>query len=1002
MSDCIICCNSADLFMYGECEHPMCLTCGLRIRFLGGSNECPVCRQEMRTCVVVDGARTVQDHSDFVTEKRFESRGIKFQSNELLRKAKHVLSCRCFICCKGETDFADFDGLRAHMQRKHELFYCEICVANILRFPFEFVCYSREQLALHRRVGTSDDKSQRGHPLCEFCDIRYLDDDQLYRHLRLDHFFCHLCEATGINKFFADRQHLVNHFRNRHHLCEEGRCRDEPLGVAFAHEIDLQYHRATEHASGADRGKVRLVHAMGVDVQQRRYGRQDDSWGYSVESLERIPIVPNPVPTFTMDTADFPALGGSQKGAASSSESRLPSWIKHRSLDSYSLDDFPELGRQQQSGGADNRENTAKTKRYSPFDVTEGRATSSTKGNERISINHSNLSSAPSTSAASLGVGHFGQPASHPAVTKGQVGPLVSRAGKCGFTDADDFPELPSSKTLSKEAVSISVGWKQVQVGKKGSRSAVEGSSKPSDQTKPRQPTSQKDSSGAVSSKVEQKKLKSGPTKLVNSAVSFEDAFPALGSSSVINKATSSGRWISPVSNGKQVNKKGLSQQLLPKKTMSTNDDDYPVLGEPVAAVSLSDLVADLGVSFSDALKTMKKEEDAKPPDPAEIKPGQMEPPDLDEVQFPLLSSEFDKKLKRKKEKNKEATLTAEKRAEDPSPLAGCPIEEGFVRSMADAVATTPAENAYSGSANEGRNEAATDRLPAKAAFVTDEQLETWNGRSSEQTKRSTGKKMNGSQASEKGKKKNDEAKVKAKKAKAASKTPDKGIVKAQQGKLKDLDRVKKSSPATGKSTKSYGNESHDEVGRSNESDLDNKYDKEYMTKQLKANCFRLFMLVKYPEVFKVCEPKSCRIQVDLPYKEPLHYHLRKLFFFIRLQADLPDSEMEQFSNICLQFKQGNISAGEVFSELLYLLGERVFVGIFKELLCLWNDIHQQRQLLKVYLEHCVFTMGVADCALGSVRNWLKDISLCPMCSQVVSDQDYDAHLVAHLGEDDS
>ena len=52
------------------------------------------------------------------------------------------------------------------------------------------------------RKGDPDDSSHRGHPLCKFCEVRYVDDDELFRHLRRDHFFCHFCDADGIQEYY--------------------------------------------------------------------------------------------------------------------------------------------------------------------------------------------------------------------------------------------------------------------------------------------------------------------------------------------------------------------------------------------------------------------------------------------------------------------------------------------------------------------------------------------------------------------------------------------------------------------------------------------------------------------------------------------------------------------------------------------------------------------------------------------------------------------------------
>lgn len=69
-------------------------------------------------------------------------------------------------------------------------------------FTHERRYYDRKKLAEHRRVGDEDDRSHKGHPLCEFCDERFFDNDELIRHLRKEHYFCHFCEADGINNQF--------------------------------------------------------------------------------------------------------------------------------------------------------------------------------------------------------------------------------------------------------------------------------------------------------------------------------------------------------------------------------------------------------------------------------------------------------------------------------------------------------------------------------------------------------------------------------------------------------------------------------------------------------------------------------------------------------------------------------------------------------------------------------------------------------------------------------
>ncbi|CDW55921.1 Zinc finger protein 598 [Trichuris trichiura] len=974
MSVCIICCDSAKYFMHGSCCHPICLKCGLRIRFLGGSNECPVCRQEMRTCFVVNDAGTVPERATFVSEKRFEARGIEFETPALLRMANDLLAFRCSVCPEEENEFHDFSSLRAHMQRKHELFYCEICIENILRFPSEFVYYTRELLARHRRVGTADDKSQRGHPSCSFCDVRYLDDDQLYR----------------------NRQHLVNHFRNQHHLCEEGRCRDEPLGVAFDSEFDLRYHKAVEHSACSDRSRVRLSPAVGADPQYRRYGRQDDSWGYSFQSMERVPIVPNPVPAFTMETADFPTLDGRQgEATSSSSESRLPSWSK-LSSNRYSLDDFPALGDSQQNDSAGTSAKTDSTRKSHPSKAEERTAAYTTKTKERMNVSDVKTSPAPSTSAASVN-----KPASRQVDVKGKVSlSLANIVSKNSVPSADDFPELPGAKAVNESnAADDAACWKQVQSKKKANGvPPAEGSIK----TKP--PVTQGSSSSAVVSKTQQKSLKSTVAKLTNGPTTFEEAFPALGSSSTITNApVSSGRWISPVATGKPANKKGLSQQLS-KEIFSTTDEDYPVLGQPVAVSSANEFGDDLGVSFSDVLKTTKKCEEPKPPDSdqpkVESRNNKVEPPPLNEIQFPPLSSQVGKKAKSWKS-SEPSDRTVEELTRDSSPLVSDLVEE-VPRSMIAPLHVNIVENVYWEGDDELANEVSLTKVRNKAAVSKNgKEIQAKNGRPDKQGKRKEEREgTTGNNAIEKEKKKNGPADAKGKKSpKAAPNIPNKNKSEAEKPKRKGA--TNKALKASRKLSQVGASDSDEEVHHGVDNASEKTYDKEFMNKQLKANCFRFFMLIKYPDVFEVCDIKECEVHVASSYREPSHFYLRRFFFFLHLQAELQEDELQQLCHFCLQFKENEITAGDFFSELLYLLGEKLFFGIFKKLLCLWNDIHQQRRLLKVYLEHCVSSVGLPDNVLGSVSDWVKGISLCSQCSQVISDEDYDEHLYGHLIEED-
>lgn len=116
----------------------------------------------------------------------------------ILTTIPHAIFHRCT-----QGPFETGAALKNHLRKEHELFYCDICTEHLKIFSFERRAYTREQLAQHRRKGDPDNKSHRGHPLCEYCDQRWLDRDELFRHLRKEHYFCHFCDADGSNHFYA-------------------------------------------------------------------------------------------------------------------------------------------------------------------------------------------------------------------------------------------------------------------------------------------------------------------------------------------------------------------------------------------------------------------------------------------------------------------------------------------------------------------------------------------------------------------------------------------------------------------------------------------------------------------------------------------------------------------------------------------------------------------------------------------------------------------------------
>lgn len=192
-------------------------------------------------------------------------KGVLYQRKEIQANVKQLLEHHCPFCPKRAPD-RFFGRLRDHVKRDHEKYFCDICVAHLCKFSWELKTYTRPELARHRRIGDEDDKSHKGHPLCEFCDERYLDNDELHKHLRKNHFWCHFCERDGSQDYYSNYENLRVHFRDFHFLCEEGDCIHEQYTSVYRTKVDLQAHRASKHSGNLTKSQARQARQLDVDI----------------------------------------------------------------------------------------------------------------------------------------------------------------------------------------------------------------------------------------------------------------------------------------------------------------------------------------------------------------------------------------------------------------------------------------------------------------------------------------------------------------------------------------------------------------------------------------------------------------------------------------------------------------------------------------------------------------------------------------------------------------
>lgn len=269
---CVVCFKNVDIYSIGDCDHPVCYECSTRMRVLCQQNECPICRHVLSKVLFTLEKLPYREleannRSDFYSKKY----RIGFCTAEIQQQFFKLLDHPCPKC--DAPPYRTFQGLRNHVRSEHSLLYCDLCVETLKIFTFERRCYTQAELQLHNTKGDPDNRSHRGHPLCEYCKKRYLDRDELFRHLRREHYFCHFCDADGCNEFYNDYADLADHFRQEHFLCEEGKCATEQFVGAFRNEIEYKAHVANVHGKSLNKQQAKQTRTLQLEITLGPRGR---------------------------------------------------------------------------------------------------------------------------------------------------------------------------------------------------------------------------------------------------------------------------------------------------------------------------------------------------------------------------------------------------------------------------------------------------------------------------------------------------------------------------------------------------------------------------------------------------------------------------------------------------------------------------------------------------------------------------------------------------------
>ena len=273
---CMVCANDIAIYAVGDCNHFICFKCSMKMRILCQEKFCPICRKELSKVIFTEVLGRFEDliKDSNIIRERHHKVGIVFKHGGLIKSFNQVLEHRCPICPNRSPD-SNFEQTKIHLRKEHTLFYCDICLQHSNKFTHEWKAYSRKDLATHKRVGDADDRSHKGHPLCEFCDKRYLDHDVLFQHLRKEHYYCHICDShTTRNEFYGDYFNLREHFKADHYLCEQGDCKYEEFTGVFGTEVDYKAHCVVAHKGNKTMQQQRSERQIDLGFQYSR--REND------------------------------------------------------------------------------------------------------------------------------------------------------------------------------------------------------------------------------------------------------------------------------------------------------------------------------------------------------------------------------------------------------------------------------------------------------------------------------------------------------------------------------------------------------------------------------------------------------------------------------------------------------------------------------------------------------------------------------------------------------
>lgn len=185
--------------------------------------------------------------------------GVRFANEDARREAMKLFEYRCRIegCVKAGSAFTSLWDLEMHLWHKHWRQFCRTCLHGRPAFVCEQAVYSNRDIERHCREGDEAPTQGGGgappvppHPLCEFCNKRMFDEDELMYHMNERHHICHICGHMGRhNEFYANFQCLEAHYMESHFVCAHPDCAHGGFRLtAFATDEERTLHMLKQHS----------------------------------------------------------------------------------------------------------------------------------------------------------------------------------------------------------------------------------------------------------------------------------------------------------------------------------------------------------------------------------------------------------------------------------------------------------------------------------------------------------------------------------------------------------------------------------------------------------------------------------------------------------------------------------------------------------------------------------------------------------------------------------